>query len=216
MRMPLMDGAELLSQVRALRPGVVRFVLSGQTEPDVAMRAASIAHQFLSKPCRSEELFSALERAKRALALLEDAPHLRDGVVGIGVLPCAPLARAKLERLVEQDEPPLEDVASTIADDVGMSAKALQLVNSSFFAPKKSVTDPREAVMLLGPLLVRELTLKTIFGAPTPAQPLAGASGAPFRERVGQLAWLAAGIAPASSLTPRALGEALLGLWGIG
>jgi CheY-like chemotaxis protein len=215
MRMPGMDGAQLLAEVRARKPGIVRFVLSGQTELDVAIRAVSIAHQFLSKPCRAEELFGALERARRALSLLENAPCLRDVVVGIGSLPCAPTACAELERLVEAAEPPMHDVASVIARDVGMSTKALQLVNSSFFGPKKPATDPREAVMLLGGVLVRELALKArVFSAS--ADPFAAPPDEAFAARVGHLASAAAGVAPAEPFTPRALGDALLGLWGIG
>jgi len=51
MRMPEMDGAALLTQVRNLYPQVVRIVLSGHTELSTALRVVPVAHQFLAKPC---------------------------------------------------------------------------------------------------------------------------------------------------------------------
>src|SRR4051812_7111240 len=51
MRMPGMDGATLLTRVLEDYPHMVRIVLSGQTEEEVARRMVHVAHQFLSKPC---------------------------------------------------------------------------------------------------------------------------------------------------------------------
>jgi DNA-binding NtrC family response regulator len=51
MRMPQMDGAEVLSRARELKPGMARIVLSGHAEREAAMRSVGLAHQFLAKPC---------------------------------------------------------------------------------------------------------------------------------------------------------------------
>ena len=50
LRMPTMDGAQMLEQVRALQPGAVRIVLSGQSDADTSMRAMLVAHMALAKP----------------------------------------------------------------------------------------------------------------------------------------------------------------------
>ncbi|MCG8651565.1 MAG: response regulator, partial [Pirellulales bacterium] len=47
MRMPGIDGAELLTRVSELYPNTVRLVLSGQSEHEKIMRAVGPAHQFL-------------------------------------------------------------------------------------------------------------------------------------------------------------------------
>jgi len=44
MRMPEMDGATLLTQVRNLYPQVVRIVLSGHAELSAALRVVPVAH----------------------------------------------------------------------------------------------------------------------------------------------------------------------------
>src|SRR5581483_110644 len=51
MRMPGMDGGQLLSEVRARHPHVVRVLLSDQSDLDAVLRSVSSAHQCLSKSC---------------------------------------------------------------------------------------------------------------------------------------------------------------------
>lgn len=63
MRMPGMDGAELLSLVRERYPAARRIVLSGYAEPAAVQRALAVAHQFLSKPCPAAELIAAIDAA---------------------------------------------------------------------------------------------------------------------------------------------------------
>jgi CheY-like chemotaxis protein len=61
LRMPGMDGAELLGHIREQFPGAGRIVLSGYSEPGLAARAAKVAHRVLAKPCKPEEFKDALE-----------------------------------------------------------------------------------------------------------------------------------------------------------
>ena len=48
MRMPNMDGAELLSRVRSKHPDVIRLILSGQSPNESKFRALGPAHQSLT------------------------------------------------------------------------------------------------------------------------------------------------------------------------
>ena len=62
MRMPGMDGAQLLEEVSRIHPKTVRIVLSGQADQDSMFRAVRTTHQYLSKPCNAETLKSTVER----------------------------------------------------------------------------------------------------------------------------------------------------------
>ena len=62
MRMPGMDGAELLSQVKDEFPATVRIMLSGYAERDAIVRALPALHQLLAKPCDSDILRATIER----------------------------------------------------------------------------------------------------------------------------------------------------------
>jgi DNA-binding NarL/FixJ family response regulator len=70
MRMPGMDGATLLEQIKARYPKAVRFVLTGHAERSSLFRAFPVAHRILYKPCDPELLPIAIERACRLRASL--------------------------------------------------------------------------------------------------------------------------------------------------
>ena len=89
MRMPGLDGAQLLSQVRAAWPETVRIVLSGFADDGAALRSVPVAHQFLSKPCDAATLAATLTRAY-ALRDRLSRPDLRQLIGGLGTLPSAP------------------------------------------------------------------------------------------------------------------------------
>jgi response regulator RpfG family c-di-GMP phosphodiesterase len=62
MRMPGMNGAEFLSQVRQRTPESVRMLLTGYTDLDAAMHAVNEGNifRFLTKPCDKEVLIDAI------------------------------------------------------------------------------------------------------------------------------------------------------------
>jgi len=62
MRMPGMDGAELLVRVRDLAPAARRLILSGSADADDMERAQAAAEEVLTKPCTARVLRGTLER----------------------------------------------------------------------------------------------------------------------------------------------------------
>jgi response regulator RpfG family c-di-GMP phosphodiesterase len=62
LRMPVMDGIEFLTRVRAHWPDTVRIMLTGQADLNSAIAAVNQGNifQFLSKPCPAEMLARAL------------------------------------------------------------------------------------------------------------------------------------------------------------
>ena len=65
MRMPGMNGAQLLAKVREQEPDAVRMILSGQSDMQATIDAVNEGHiyRFLSKPCAADQLFQAIEDA---------------------------------------------------------------------------------------------------------------------------------------------------------
>ena len=63
MRMPVMDGATLLKQVRQLYPETTRILLTGEPGRDAAISAVNEGQifRFLTKPCPPDQLRSAIE-----------------------------------------------------------------------------------------------------------------------------------------------------------
>jgi YesN/AraC family two-component response regulator len=71
MRMPGMDGADLLDKVQKLYPKVFRSVLFGHSEKELVMRSVDLSHRYISKPCDADFLKGELTSAFALNALLE-------------------------------------------------------------------------------------------------------------------------------------------------
>ncbi|MEL7312850.1 MAG: response regulator [Pseudomonadota bacterium] len=158
MRMPDYDGAYLLTQVRALYPETARIILSGHSEQELTIRSVSCAHQFLAKPCDADTLKETVLRTAQLRSLMVN-DELRRLTSEIGQLPSVPSVYAALTDEMGKDDPNITAVASIVADDMAMSAKILQLVNSAFFGLRRSVSSIEHAVTYLGLDVIRSLVL---------------------------------------------------------
>jgi HD-like signal output (HDOD) protein len=157
-RMPGMDGTELLARVREMHPGVVRIVLSGQSDRDLTLKTAVSAHQYLSKPCDAESLKLTIMRAVALKATFTD-PSLQALVSGAGTLPSIPSLYVEVMNKLADPDGCAQDVANIIAKDPAMTAKILQLSNSAFFGLRRRMSDPRDAVLYLGLDTLKALAL---------------------------------------------------------
>ena len=158
MRMPGMDGAMLLSQVRGLHPQIVRIVLSGHSDQDLVLSSVGPAHQYLSKPCDPELLKQTVIRACRLRDLLSNA-KLSLLVSQMQSLPSLPSMYMVLMKEIEAPDPSIKKIGEIIAKDPGMTAKILQMVNSAFFGLRRHISNPADAVSLLGLDIVKSLVL---------------------------------------------------------
>lgn len=158
MRMPGMDGAQLLAEVRRLHPHVVRIILSGQSDPVMVMKSVLPAHQFLAKPVEAEQLLRVLRRTGVLRQLLVDR-RLASLVSQIETLPVMPQLYQTL--LGELAKPGADEgeISLLIGRDMGMASTVLKLVNSAFFGTSRRVIKPSEAVSLLGVEVLRALVL---------------------------------------------------------
>jgi len=59
MRMPKMNGIELMNEVRRLHPETSRIIISGLGDQEEIARSLETTHQFLSKPVRAKELVAS-------------------------------------------------------------------------------------------------------------------------------------------------------------
>jgi HD-like signal output (HDOD) protein/CheY-like chemotaxis protein len=157
-RMPVMDGAGLLQTVRERYPGTARLILSGHTDESDLLKVVLLAHQFVHKPCKEEELVAAIERVLRLRSTMGNA-DVRRQVSGIEFLPSPPSTLRDLLAAVESEDATPRSVADSLARDPATTAKILQLVNSCSTGLSHRVSDMTHAVSLLGLRNVRSLVL---------------------------------------------------------
>lgn len=158
MRMPGMDGAQLLSAVQQLYPNIIRVILSGHTEKEMILRTVGIAQQYLSKPCDADTLKETIAKAF-ALRDLLSSPSLQKLVSSLGSLPSLPSLYMQLVKELQNPNASLNYIGEIISKDIGMTAKILQMVNSAFFGLRRNVSSPTEATLLLGLDTIMSLVL---------------------------------------------------------
>ncbi|MCG8604768.1 response regulator [bacterium] len=158
MRMPGMDGVELLTKVMNRYPETIRLVLSGHADQDKIMESIGPAHQYLSKPCSTDQLKTALDNMFELRGILSD-DALRVVVSQIKSLPSLPSLYVELMQELQSPEVTMKRAGEIISRDVGMTAKILQLINSAFFGLGVTVSDPVHAAKLLGPEILKGLVL---------------------------------------------------------
>lgn len=160
MRMPGMDGAQLLHHVKDLSPNTVRIVLSGQSDKDQILECVKVAHQYFSKPCVSEDLVEVISRvgALRNKVISND---VRELAANVAFAPSRSNVIGQLKTELAKEEPNSNVVRELVAQDIGLSVKLIQIVSSSFFGERKVVYEPARAASLLGSSLLQKLIDET-------------------------------------------------------
>lgn len=158
MRMPFMDGAELLSQVRHRWPATIRIILSGYSEPDATLRMLDVAHRFIAKPCDSTVLLTTIESALTLRNMLQH-PAVIEIVGRTSRLPAAPKVFTEVCRLLADPTTDTRRIAALMGSDPALSAKSIQLANSAYFSRGNQISDIGSAITHLGLEQVKMLVL---------------------------------------------------------
>lgn len=158
MKMPKMDGAQLLTEVRRRHPRTARMILSGHADRMSIISAVGPTQQFLSKPCDTQVLVDAIDRVLAISDLVTDEA-LRALLGGVESLPKPPQIYEEMLAIASNPDCQLDDVVQVIERDLATSAEVLHLVNSSFFGLAAAVDSVARAVSLLGLETIQGLAL---------------------------------------------------------
>lgn len=158
MRMPGMDGVRLLGEVKRLYPNTARVALSGHMNEGMILASTKVAHQYLTKPCSADTLVSVIQRILALRQYLAEE-SLRCLASAMEHVPSLPKLYLAVQEELHSPRMSMKKVGEIISTDLGMSAKVLQLVNSSFFSLFTKITSPVQAVNLLGAETIKALIL---------------------------------------------------------
>jgi putative nucleotidyltransferase with HDIG domain len=158
MRMPGMNGAELLTEVMHRYPAMVRLILSGHADKDLIAKSVGVAHQYISKPCDPEQLKVMIRNACALSGRLMDA-EVRKVIGAVDRLPVVPELYVELRDALGNEDADSRALGAIIQKDIGMTANILKLVNSSFFGLRREISEAQEAVTYLGIDTIKTLVL---------------------------------------------------------
>jgi len=158
MRMPGINGFELLKIVCKQHPQIIRVMLTGQPDKDVYCEVMPISHYFLWKPARLEDFRLLLDTIHDLDAALQD-PQLLQLIGGISALPSLPPLFHRLMDLIEDQQTTNAQIAAVVKQDLSMAAQILKLVNSAYFSMTRRLENIEDAVAYLGLDTLRQLVL---------------------------------------------------------
>ncbi|HLO97237.1 MAG TPA: HDOD domain-containing protein, partial [Fimbriimonas sp.] len=157
MRMPGMDGAEFLAAVQERWPKIARLILSGQADSDSLTRALPVTHQFLAKPCEPDKLIQTVGTILELRSRTHDRAVLE--IVGkSGTLPSLEPHLAKLSELLATGGSSSQ-IAEVVACDLALSSRILQVANSPYFGPSRSISSLAEAISFTGLNLLKSILI---------------------------------------------------------
>jgi response regulator RpfG family c-di-GMP phosphodiesterase len=159
-RMPGINGVQFLIKVKKKYPGIVRIILSGFSEQEIILKSVRPAHQYLSKPCDPDTLKHRVSRACSLRDLLENQ-ELKQAITKIDVMPSLPHLYEQIMDELQSPAPSIQRIGEIISQDPGMTMKILQLVNSAFFGIPCRISNPAQAITMLGLDLVKALILSS-------------------------------------------------------
>ncbi len=158
MHLSEMNGVEFFDSVMKMYPGTVRIMYSENSDSEMARDSVRCTHQFLFKPCDPETLKYTIERTCKVQDLTKNK-MLKRIVAGIRNLPSLPELYNVITKEMQSSDPSLAKVGSLISQDMSLSAKILQFVNSAYFSLPKKIVDPEQATIYLGSEVVKAIVL---------------------------------------------------------
>jgi len=158
MRMPGMDGVQVLTQVRERFPSTARIILTGQTDRESVIAALGLTQRFLLKPCRPQDLIATIEQVTEVRRAVTEA-QIQAFLGSVHALPRPPAVFSRIVETASRPDCEVADLVEVIEHDIATTTEVLKLVNSGVFCIPRPVDTLTSAVVLLGIDAIQALAL---------------------------------------------------------
>lgn len=148
MRMPKMDGAELLARVRQTHPATIRVVISGQAGQAARGRATNLAHRYFAKPCDPDTITEVIEQI-RNLRKLVPSDELYRSIVGVATLPCEARSVDVMKSKIADDTLDSVAIQALVKRDAGVLTGVLRLANACMVSDETWICDIDQACRVI-------------------------------------------------------------------
>ena len=156
--LPEISAAELLNQTRRKNPQTVRFIMARGEERERVMKNVLGAHQFLPKPIDFQLARETIERALTVEGWLAN-DNIRKLAARVRSFPVMPALYLEVLAALRNPDATTEQVGAIISKDMAMMTKVLQVLNSAYFGLSQRISDPSEAIGILGFETVKSLVM---------------------------------------------------------
>jgi len=161
-RMPVMNGFELLEKVKKHYPNVIRMVLSGYSDHSDVITAIekNLAKVYLYKPWDNKELRYIISSVFELEDTIQDK-GLFELFNNLESLPTVPQLYKKINEMLENNES-IDKIRLEIEKDQSLASMILKVANSAFYAAKTGSI--KQAILYIGLINVKNIVISnTIF-----------------------------------------------------
>ncbi|WP_350344016.1 HDOD domain-containing protein [Proteinivorax tanatarense] len=163
MRMPYMNGYQLLNKVKVRHPNIIRLLLSGYSEENTILKALNenVAKTFIFKPWENEQLLLLVDKTFKVYESMENK-DIAQFVNNIGTIPVLEGNHKSLLQALEESNN-LEKISCIVKKDQAISAKILRIAQSSYYQKrdKTKALKVEEAIEDIGAKNFKMLVDKT-------------------------------------------------------
>ncbi|MDQ8182658.1 HDOD domain-containing protein [Pelagicoccus sp. SDUM812005] len=152
------QGLKLLSQAIDAAPLAHAFIAATETERPQLAAAFEGGCRYLPRPCPADRLLLEFQRCLAVDSWL-DNPVVKEVVASRADFQSLPSHHHRIVTALNSPDCSVDDVAEAIANDLSLTAKLLETVNSSFYGFGQNVSDTKQAISILGLSCVRDLVL---------------------------------------------------------
>lgn len=159
MRMPVMNGFELLEKVKEHYPNVLRIILSGYSEKNTILTALqrNLAKLYIMKPWDNDVLLQMINHIFETERILCNQ-KLMQLINNTDELPTLKNSYHKIMNLIDSSAE-LGEISSVIEQDPAIATKILHIINSAFYEVKTG--NVKQAITLLGLSTTKNIVLAT-------------------------------------------------------
>lgn len=160
MRMPEMNGAELLSRSLKTNPNSIRIIVSGYEEKSVILDALSdgLAKHYVMKPWEDDQLRILVSDSMKLQEQWRQQ-KLQKLLNSIRNLPSPPRWHVRLMNILNEEKHPQKEIAAEIEKSPELVTKLLRVSNSVFYGLRKPITTVYEALTFIGTESVLNIVL---------------------------------------------------------
>ncbi len=159
LRIPLMDGFELLSEIRENHPDVIRIIMVNYADESSALKAIqqNIAKYYILKPWNEDNLREYIGQIVTTEVSLK-SKELLYLIKNIDKLPTIETSYQKVLHMIEKDSD-FGFISAEIEKDFSISSKLLQIANSAYYGLRTGSV--RNATVYLGLSNLKSLIYST-------------------------------------------------------
>jgi HD-like signal output (HDOD) protein len=156
-RMPVMDGLELLRIVKEKYPKILRVVLSGYTDMKLVFNALeeNLAKTYWIKPWNNDDFMLSIQKLSEMNDLF-DKKDIVEFFNNMSDLPTLPSMYLTISKMIRADEG-VDKISKIIEKDPAIASKLLRIANSAFFGTHTGSI--HQAIMFIGLSNIKNLIL---------------------------------------------------------